>query len=116
VATLVAPVARAIARGRGWAVSEHVCRAGPRDQPFEEVHAGFAIAAVVEGTFTYHTDTGRAVMHPGALLLGNPGAGFECRHDHATGDRCIACHFDAGLLDDDFRLRLAQLDPERWAP
>jgi AraC family transcriptional regulator len=109
VGTLVAPVARLIARGRGWTVSEHVCGAGPRDQPFEEVHAGFAIAAVVEGTFTYRTDTGRAVMHPGALLLGNAGAGFECRHEHATGDRCIACHFDDALLDDDVRFRAAMI-------
>ncbi|HMG57310.1 MAG TPA: AraC family transcriptional regulator [Kofleriaceae bacterium] len=109
MATLVAPVARLIARGRGWTVSEHVCGAGPRDQPFEEAHSGFAIAVVVEGTFTYHTETGRAVMHPGALLLGNPGARFECRHEHATGDRCLACHFDDTLLDDDFRFRAAMI-------
>jgi AraC family transcriptional regulator len=109
VGTLVAPVARQIAQGRGWTVAEHVCHAGPRDRPFEEVHAGFAIAAVVEGTFAYRTETGHAELHPGALLLGNPGAGFECRHDHAIGDRCIACTFEPALLGEDFRFRGAMI-------
>ena len=29
-------------------------------------------------------------MLPGSLLLGNVGQHFECAHEHATGDRCIA--------------------------
>jgi AraC-like DNA-binding protein len=93
-----APVVRQIACGPDWRVSEHVCTAGPRDRPFEEVHSGFAIAAVLAGTFTYRSHAGRAVLHPNALLLGNTGAGFECSHDHSTGDRCIACHIAPELF------------------
>ena len=29
-------------------------------------------------------------MHPGALLLGNHGACYQCGHDHSTGDRCVS--------------------------
>jgi AraC family transcriptional regulator len=91
--TANAPVPRPLHQGEGWSISEYLCTAGPADRPFEERHAQFAIAAVIEGSFRYRGDTGRAVMHPGALLFGNPAACYECGHDHSTGDRCIAFHF-----------------------
>jgi AraC family transcriptional regulator len=74
-------------------MSEFVCRAGPHDRPFEERHDYVAIAAVIDGSFTYRTDSGRALLYPGSFLLGNFGACFECGHDHSTGDRCISIHF-----------------------
>ena len=49
-----------------------------------------SIAVVVEGTFTYTSDSGRALLHQGALLFGNHGACYECRHDHGVGDCCIS--------------------------
>lgn len=84
------PAARRIAAGRGWSVSEFVCDSGPGDRPFEERHDAVSIAAVVAGSFNYASDTGRALLHPGALLLGNPGACYQCSHDHGVGDRCIS--------------------------
>jgi len=84
---------RRIAGGDGWSCSEFVCRAGPQDRPFEECHGGVSIAAVVEGSFTYASDTGRALLHPGALLLGNHGACYSCGHEHSTGDRCVSVQF-----------------------
>lgn len=86
-------VARTIAGGADWRISEYVCRASPTDRPFEEKHGAFTIAAVVEGSFTYKTHNSRALLHPGALLLGNCGRCFECGHDHSRGDRCIAVDF-----------------------
>jgi len=74
-------------------MSEFVCHAGPHDRPFEERHDYVAIAAVIDGSFTYRTDSGRALLYPGSFLLGNSGACFECGHDHGTGDRCISVHF-----------------------
>ncbi len=88
-----APLARVIASGQGWSVSEFLCRAGPSDRPFEERHDGYTIAAVVEGSFTYKADGGDALLYPGALLLGNHGRCFACGHDHSAGDRCIAFNF-----------------------
>jgi AraC-like DNA-binding protein len=83
------PDIRAIAAGAGWAMREYTCHAGPQHRPFEEQHGSVTIGAVVEGTFTYRGENGRALMHPGSLLLGNHGRCFECAHDHGTGDRCI---------------------------
>jgi AraC-like DNA-binding protein len=89
------PAARKIAFGKGWSVNEFICEAGPGDRPFEERHDSMSIALVAEGSFTYTSDTGRALLYPGALLLGNHGACFQCGHDHSSGDRCVAAHFGA---------------------
>ncbi|MDX2202920.1 MAG: AraC family transcriptional regulator [Hyphomicrobiaceae bacterium] len=85
--------ARILGEGRGWKVSSFVCRAGPQDRKFEERHDWVAIAAVVSGTFVYNGATGRHLLHPGALLLGNHGSCFECGHDHSHGDHCIGFQF-----------------------
>ena len=81
---------RTIAAGEGWSVSEFVCDAGPGDRPFEERHDGFAIAATVEGSFTYRGENGEAALFPGALLLGNAGQCYACGHAHSRGDRCVS--------------------------
>ncbi len=83
-------VERIFAAGDGWSVREYVCRAGPADRPFEERHDGFSVSAVVEGSFTYRSDAGLALLYPGALLLGNSGRCFECGHAHGVGDRCVS--------------------------
>src|SRR5262249_33277299 len=74
-------------------LSEYLCTAGPNDRPFEERREQVAVAAVIEGSFRYRDDTGTAVLHPGAFLLGNSATCYECGHDHSAGDRCIAFHF-----------------------
>jgi AraC family transcriptional regulator len=89
-ATVSTLSARRIAGGEGWSVDEFVCRAGPADRPFEEQHDGFSIAAVLEGAFTYRAAGGASLLYPGALLLGNDRACYECGHEHGRGDRCIA--------------------------
>jgi AraC family transcriptional regulator len=93
-----APVERILAAGEGWSVREYVCRAGPGDRAFEERHNGFSVSAVVEGSFTYRSDAGAALLYPGALLLGNGGRCFECGHEHGRGDRCVS----VGVSDDLF--------------
>ncbi|MGH7003692.1 MAG: helix-turn-helix domain-containing protein, partial [Alphaproteobacteria bacterium] len=37
---------------------------------------------------------------PGAFLLGNAGTCFECGHEHATGDRCIAFQFAPAYFEE----------------
>jgi AraC family transcriptional regulator len=88
-----AATGRRLASGDGWAVDDVVCTSGPTDRPFEERHGEIAVAIVAAGTFQYRSTTGRALMTPGSLLLGNAGDGFECAHEHGTGDRCIAFRF-----------------------
>jgi AraC family transcriptional regulator len=84
------PVARSLAAGDGWSVSDVVCTSGPRDRPFEERHSGTSISIVVAGTFQYRSSTGCELMTPGSLLLGNTGQSFSCGHEHGTGDRCVS--------------------------
>lgn len=88
------PAATVLARGAGWLVEDVVCTSGPADRPFEERHGDVSIAVVLAGTFQYHSRAGRELLTPGSLLLGNHGQPFECRHDHAMGDRCVAFHFE----------------------
>lgn len=89
---------RPIAAGGGWSVAEFICSAGPEQRPFEECHQDIAISAVVAGTFKYRTEAGTALLHPGALMLGQTGACFECGHEHSRGDRCIAFHYSPELF------------------
>jgi AraC family transcriptional regulator len=97
-ASRAGPVERVIAGGNDWRISELTCHAGPHVRPFEERHGDVTIAAVVAGSFTYSTDSGRALLHPGAFLLGNSGACFECGHDHGTGDRCVSLQLSPGYF------------------
>ncbi|MCA3260815.1 MAG: helix-turn-helix transcriptional regulator [Telmatospirillum sp.] len=94
------PGSRVLASGCCWRLSEFVCTAGPGDSTFEERHEDMSISAVVEGTFNYRSAAGRATLHPGALLLGNAGAGFECGHDHSAGDRCISFQISADAFEE----------------
>jgi AraC family transcriptional regulator len=89
-----------LASGPGWRAEDVICSAGPHDLPFEEQHASVCVAAVTRGTFQYRTRDGRATLVPGALMLGNPGACFECGHEHGVGDRCLSFHFDPAFFEE----------------
>jgi AraC-like DNA-binding protein len=89
----MAIASQTVASGPGWRVIDVVCDHGPEDRAFTEQHAETSIAIVTRGSFQYRSTVGRAMMTPGALLLGNAGTCFECGHEHAAGDRCLAFHF-----------------------
>jgi AraC family transcriptional regulator len=91
--------ARPVARGDGWSVHDVLCTHGPADPPFEERHSSVSIAVVLGGTFQYRSPLGREVMTPGALLLGNAGECFECGHEHAAGDHCMAFRYTPAYFD-----------------
>lgn len=79
-----------LAQGAGWQVADVVCTCGPQDRSFEEQHSQVCIALVATGTFQYRSTTGRELMMPGSLLLGDAGQNFECGHEHGVGDRCVS--------------------------
>lgn len=89
-----------VAEGPGWQVRDVTCDSGPRDRAFEEQHRDVSIAIVTRGSFQYRTRAGSAVLVPGSLLLGNAGACFECGHEHAPGDRCLAFHIAPQCFED----------------
>lgn len=92
-------VGRVLARGSGWTAEDVICTAGPGDPSYEEQHAGVSIAIVVSGSFQYRSTSGRAMMTPGSLFLGSPGQCFECGHEHAAGDRCVAFRYDPEFVE-----------------
>jgi AraC-like DNA-binding protein len=89
-----------LASGPGWRVRDCICTASPQDRPFEERHEAVCVAAVIRGTFQYRAAQGRATLAPGAFLLGNPGAHFECGHEHGVGDRCLSFDFDPDCFEE----------------
>ena len=91
--------ATSLARGDGWSVSDVVCTCGPADRVFEETHTQQSIGVVLSGTFQHRSRDGRHVMSAGSLLLGNAGETFECDHEHAVGDRCVAFHYCPSYLE-----------------
>lgn len=93
------PHTRLLASGEGWKACDVICTAGPGDRAFEEQHSQISIAVVVSGTFQYRTSTGRELMTPGSILLGNAGEPFACGHEHGIGDRCISFHYSAEFAE-----------------
>jgi AraC-like DNA-binding protein len=59
-----------------------------------------SVAVVLSGTFTYGNTLGRALLTPGAFLLGTPGNCFTCGHEHASGDRCLAFYFEPAFFEE----------------
>jgi AraC family transcriptional regulator len=116
-------MARRLAQGDGWTVQDIVCTSGPQDRPFEERHSGFSIAIVAAGSFQYRSTTGRELMTPGSILLGNAGQCFECGHEHGSGDRCLSFYYapdyferlaaDAGARAPSSNFRSLRLPPLR---
>jgi AraC-like DNA-binding protein len=114
---------RLLGQGDGWAVADIVCASGPQDRPFEERHENAAVAVVAAGSFQYRSTTGRSLMTPGSLLLGNPGQAFECGHEHGEGDRCVSFWYapdyfervaaDAGARGARLGFRVPRLPPLR---
>jgi AraC family transcriptional regulator len=111
---------RVLAQGPGWSVEDVVCNSGPQDRPFEELHANVSIAMVAFGTFQYRSGSGRSLMTTGSLLLGNAGTCFECGHEHAAGDRCIAFRFSLDyfgeIVRDEIGIRFQRFTIPRLAP
>jgi len=122
------PIARTLAAGPGWQADDVICTLGPADRPYEERHASACLAIVAAGSFGYRCGAGAAqggrlrsgarspeLMTPGALMLGEPGACFECGHRHGAGDRCVSFHFDPDWLDE--QAAAAGLAPgaRRWS-
>jgi AraC-like DNA-binding protein len=110
------PISRVLASGGGWIVRDVICTSGPKDKPFEERHSGASIAIVLGGTFQYRAQNGSELMTPGSLLLGNAGECFECGHEHAAGDRCIAFTFSPEYFESiagDRRFRVPRLPAVR---
>ncbi len=84
---------RELLRADGIAVHDILCTAGPHTRPFEEAHGGHSVAYVRRGSFGYACQNCRAELLAGGTLLGRPGDGFTCTHEHSQGDACLSIQF-----------------------
>jgi AraC family transcriptional regulator len=89
-----------IGEGAGWVADDVICTAGPHDRPYEEKHSAVKVAVVIAGAFEYRAPSGRQLLTPGSLLLGNPGECFECGHSHGAGDRCVSFRFERETFEE----------------
>jgi AraC family transcriptional regulator len=80
-------------------VSDMRCWLGPHDPVRENQYPAYRVAAIVHGTFAIRSTLGDAIPVVGSLLLGNACDCYCCRHDTASGDRCINFDFTAEFLE-----------------
>ena len=69
---------------RVWAFSHHGRVAG---DPGEEVFLRPTMVFTSAGRWQVTSAAGRGVASPAAVVLGNPGQAYRCRHDHGFTDR-----------------------------
>jgi AraC family transcriptional regulator len=91
-------------QGRLVRLSNVTCTLGSCDKPYPELHErnAWTIALVRRGTFRYRgTATNHAHrLRPGWLIIGRPGAEFECSHDRDGGDECTSITISESMLWD----------------
>ena len=81
-------------------MTDYRCSAGPADAPFVELHAGYSVSYVREGSFGYRLRGKWFELVPGSILMGYPGDEFMCAHDHhARGDACLSFELAPELVD-----------------
>jgi hypothetical protein len=75
---------------RVWAFSHHGRVAG---DPGEEVFLRPTMVFTSAGRWQVTSAAGRGVASPAAVVLGNPGQAYRCRHDHGFTDRNLVLEF-----------------------
>jgi AraC family transcriptional regulator len=89
--------------GRHARLSNVACTLGRADRPYPEAHEdAWTVALVRRGTFAYRASATNQThsLRPGWLLLGLPGATFECAHEHDGGDDCTSLALERHVLAD----------------
>jgi len=70
--------------------------APPMEWTYEKPSIGF----VLSGWFEYENQGARALVGPGALVLGNAGERFTVRHRDARGNRRLVVTLDQAIIDE----------------
>lgn len=83
-----------------FAANDCVCQLGVRSPRSEGAYGRAKIAVMLDGAFHIRSQQGDVVVGPGALVLGNPGAGYEYRHPDDGGDRSVCFEYDASVMDE----------------
>ena len=81
-----------------YGLGEARCRAEADAAPIEMRYASPAIGAVISGVFDYRSQTGAGAGSPGAIVFGNAGEAFECRHLDGAGNRRAVVALSEALM------------------
>lgn len=111
----------AVARRGAYGVARPHCADGGRGARLEKRYASAVIGAVESGVFDYRGAAGEALAAPGAILLGNAGEEFMCRHRGRDGARRSVVTISGPLMQeaaealgiDDDGFRLSILPPDQ---
>jgi len=79
--------------------TDYRCDGGASDEPFVEVHGGYTVSYVREGSFTYRLRGDAFELVAGSVLVGQPGDEYVCTHEHAGGDECLSFELAPALVD-----------------
>jgi len=81
-----------------FGAGEAVCRPGPATPDRRYAHACFGV--VVEGAFDYRAPSGEGLAQKGAVVFGNAGEPFACRHlDPAGNRRAVVAFREEALVE-----------------
>jgi len=80
-------------------VTDYQCTAATTAEPFVEVHAGYTVSYVREGSFCYRIRGDAFELVAGSVLVGHPGDEYVCTHEHAGGDECLSFELAPALVD-----------------
>ncbi|WP_438035028.1 helix-turn-helix transcriptional regulator [Sorangium sp. So ce204] len=88
-----------LVRGDAISVVDYRCRSGPGDAPFAELHRGFSVSYVREGSFGYRVRGQAFELVAGSVLVGHPGDEYTCSHEHVVGDECLSFQLAPALVE-----------------
>jgi AraC family transcriptional regulator len=81
-----------------YGAGEARCRAEAFAPPQEMRYASPAIGAVISGVFDYRSQIGSGAAGPGAIVFGNGGEAFQCRHLDGLGNRRAVVALSSELM------------------
>src|SRR6266498_826927 len=87
-----------LGRGDGFTARDCVCRDARNRGTFEGSYPQARIAVMLRGTFHARSSQGTAVLHPGAMLLGNRARAYAYRHLDDGEDRAIVFDYDEAMV------------------
>jgi AraC-like DNA-binding protein len=80
-------------------VTDYLCTAGTIAEPFVEVHGGYTVSYVREGSFSYRIRGDAFELVAGSVLVGHPGDEYVCTHEHVGGDECLSFELAPALVE-----------------
>jgi AraC-like DNA-binding protein len=78
---------------------EESCLSDPFSPAAEKFYSRSCLGFVLSGWFDYRDRNGAATAVPGALLFGNEGEYFSCRHKDTLGNRRLVVRFAPHFLE-----------------